>query len=1017
MSEETQSSRNVSTVIQQSIASIDPTPKINVQLDQNSIVNTSTTRLTNTPINTNSANLPQLQIQESTIHEESMKEIEPRVIEIPIKQEENKPSEQKRRIILSFTSCEEYNVAPVKEIASIAPLDTTRSTINNEPPPVEPMTTHDIKQEPMLKASDSQSKIEKIENRPIEQEPPIPVAPPPAKRKKMTLAAAPIAARQKSKINSLQTNVKEIDIKPSLTTEQEEIMELKAKIAQLQSSSSPAAASNILAGIVDTIDEIDEGVENPNVIRLDSHDFTRSSANLLTAINTTNDIAKRILNRQASTIDLQDNIVHHLSGAASGFLNTMDQEGGARAENQSEFLRNVNNAVTGLGSSVTNLRAEEEAKELMQALDQAKEELKNQEKIIRQMRKEIIDLKAFKDAPQVVSQFIQIRDDLKNLINNTPEKNKILTNFESAKRILPQFLARAKKDNTIVATGSSEIVQEALDSLPNWRKAQGLLDIIVSNLIEDTSKQRNQSLINELNDQIKKLIDDNSALRTDKLGAERDLLTYKSNQNRTIDQLKNAITVANDQIAMLERQLKASHRDEELATAQALERQRMEELRESNEQKAKLQAQYGELDEKYQNLQQRFNDIFNQATDTQTSNQVLQSRTNEMLKRAEIDNNKARTLEKINQSNAKELDNFTEQLSNKISENVRLSNELSLKNTELQDLKRQLFDAQVNGAMKGQDIPRIIKLYQQQSALYQQQLQYQTGENMKLKARRAEDARNLVMMRRDIARAKNETRMMTLKYECVREELIVMQKSIAARDETIRALKREIDRLRNLLKMNRPLKAQLQKFEKEKNDNQETYQKMKEKIEETKKRKEMFGKNPEVSSYFDGMLRRHYDTLAKLERERRSYAEIEERNKVATLQAVSQIVRESEMSIPESVILQLMPRPAPARIKKPPIIEDDEDSKFIDHFVQPGFSPPKYRTASYADTLQMIGSLVGKKSPEALQKMLRNARHSKIIYPENDGKRQSPKRQQKAPQKQQKQQLGGLTVKPFKAQK
>ena len=36
---------------------------------------------------------------------------------------------------------------------------------------------------------------------------------------------------------------------------------------------------------------------------------------------------------------------------------------------------------------------------------------------------------------------------------------------------------------------------------------------------------------------------------------------------------------------------------------------------------------------------------------------------------------------------------------------------------------------------------------------------------------------------------------------------------------------------------------------------------------------------------------------------------------------------------------------------------------------------------SYADTLQMIGSLVGQKSPRTLQEMLRNSRQSRIVMP------------------------------------
>jgi hypothetical protein len=300
-------------------------------------------------------------------------------------------------------------------------------------------------------------------------------------------------------------------------------------------------------------------------------------------------------------------------------------------------------------------------------------------------------------------------------------------------------------------------------------------------------------------------------------------------------------------------------------------------------------------------------------------------------------------------------------------------------------MKRELLDLQAHRALaKGdlkEEVPRLIRLYQQRAALYQDQLDAKMRNIMDLKNHIIEDRRLLIELQRELRRAKADLRMALLRYESAKGEVVVAQKSIVNREETIRLLKREIDRLRNLLKINAPLQQRWREIQQAENDTFEGIQRTQADIAKAQRSRTRYADNPTVSLYFDRMLDRSRATLAKLELKRKEFREQRELNQIESLRAMSQIARENELAMPENMVIQLMPRPPPVKNLPRPRPEPANEDDDYHSFTIPEEDAQRYQTASYADTLALLGSLVGKKSPTVLQQMLRNARHSELVLP------------------------------------
>jgi chromosome segregation ATPase len=340
-----------------------------------------------------------------------------------------------------------------------------------------------------------------------------------------------------------------------------------------------------------------------------------------------------------------------------------------------------------------------------------------------------------------------------------------------------------------------------------------------------------------------------------------------------IDQLKTQLQFANEQTAMLERQLKQNcDHSEELVIARASERKRFDELSQEKKKIAEMASELQNLRDKNRALQQRCDEMFARAADTQTTNQILQHRTNEMMMKAQLDSDKCQSLEKIHEDVIAQLDKATAQITELLAERGMQcqNNEFE---REISNLKRELLDLQAHYALaKGDskvEVPRLIRLYQQRAGLYQEQLDSKMREIINLKNRIVQDQRSLIELQRELRRAKADLRLALLRYESTKGEAVMARNSVANRDETIRLLNREIDRLRNLLKINAPLQQRWREIQRAENDTFEGIQRTQADIAKAERSRTRYADNRAVSLYFDRMLDRSRAALTKLELRRK----------------------------------------------------------------------------------------------------------------------------------------------------
>ena len=808
--------------------------------------------------------------------------------------------------------------------------------------------------------------------------------PKPAQRPRVKMNAAP-ARRMQHRFYSSEV----IEILPTL----------KGQLTAIQQSETPREAKEAIQNISKNLNSISDSISGSiePVIELtdtinEAESFEMATSNLQTAVDNADGLATTIAAKRAIQMEAQSEVVKTFNDSALSFLKKM---GGADTTNQSEFLRDVNKATASLTSTVSELNSEtEDIALLKKALAEVRAEYDKQCQLIQSLRQEIMDLKTFKDMPQVGKRLTQVRDDLKNLTQGNPQRSKFIKSLDHARQSVPGILRSCSTDGVISRIGAKLDIQQAISSIPNWEDVVTNIDTAVEKLEKDTTSRRNEKLVQNLNEQNNLLMSEVQKLRTKAVLNDRDIEAAKKTADTNIQQLKLALEMAHEQIAMLERQLRSTDHEAELAAAQQLERERHQQLCDEQKKTAQLTNEVAELKDKVQNLQERFQDMFSTATDTQTSNQILQNRTNEMLMRAQLDADKARALERMQNDTASDLEEATKKLARYLDENADLQKRIAKLETKIQDLERQNLDLTVCATLSARDgkaqLPKMIRLYQDRAALYQDQLERNARVLMEMKTRRACDQKAIILINREQTRLKEQLRLAQIKYESAKGQVSVSDKALAGRDQTIRELRREIERLRSLLRMNGPLQKKFKDIQKSQNETYEEIKQTQEEIARAEQAKDRFSGTKAVTSYFDKMLQRNRDRLAKLELQRRAYKEQEQFNQMENLRAISQIVRESEIDIPETLVIQLMPKPEPVKtLPKKPRLEHTED---FEKPYLPEWQAPTYKVTSYADNLQLVSSLVGKKSPRTLQKMIRNARHSSVVVPSAELKKTPPRR-------------------------
>jgi len=795
------------------------------------------------------------------------------------------------------------------------------------------------------------------------------------------------------------------------------IEDLKDKVNSLQKSTGKEASSIIkdiqkmLNQASDSLPVFEKMVISDQPQDSSVYDNVFKSKDLQNALETSQEIAEQYYQQKNQAMIKQETIVSKLQAATSEFLNKIHNSNSNDPILQSDFVNRINSLALEMGESVSLLHGDISSyMDMKKAMEEALNQLHNEELLVQSLKHEIHKLKMYQDASPIFVELKKIKEELSNVISNNAKNNILITSLRDAPKYVTQIMNKAKTDNSVAAAGGLPIVHATLDLLsighPQWLQILDHLKKLEDVLYIDLMRTRNKELVSELESQLNTLHEENQKLKSQLYSSEQEYMIIKGSMNRELINTKRSLDNAIEQIKLLERQLSYLHNEgilskhsenlsEELQLSQELEKKNLKMLQDEQEKRKTLELEINEMNMKLNQTKSQYQQLFSEATDTQTNKQILESRTNELLKQLEINQLRVRTLETIHNEIVTQLDRLTEQLSNALAQNEEEHRQVIEAQTRIEELQNVLMKRDSEEIIQRlpanlDDATRMIRLYQQRADQYQVQLQRRGNEIINIRSKRAEDMRNIIHMKAEIQRARNDLRLQVLRFESSKEENDVVRKSLAARDETIRLQRREIERLRILLISQNNTKDAIRNSYKMNNDITVEIEETKTKIKAAKNQLSILSSNPKASSYFDGFLRRQVDSLARLERKRKQHHEAEELLKINALRALSHVARESELAIPEETIIKLMPKPKPSN----QVMKQKFQMSLNEHSAQ---SSPKQdiifdnsstvnkvgvlQEQSYADTLRMIGSLSGTKSPHEIQEMLRNARHNKVILP------------------------------------
>jgi hypothetical protein len=760
-----------------------------------------------------------------------------------------------------------------------------------------------------------------------------------------------------------------------------DISDLKQSLLALQGAS-PEQTTALIADLQSRLDALRSTpepvvlIESPVPVRCEIVTQTQ----LKGAIEATRVLTERLLRNHSTVAETQTDLINHMNRATHSFVESMDKAGGATPSEQSSFLGKVNSLAAHFGMSVAELQSElANATDLRIALDAAQAELAKQAELLRNLQDENIRLRTFADAPRIAAQFKQVQTELQSLIEGHADENRILTDFSDAGKVIRNLANQTT--NPTAKSLAKAVGQES----PDWRSVATMVDDLTSSLSSETARQRSEQLVRELDSKTHQLLDENESLRTQNMIANRDLSVLRAKTDSDLEQLHKALDVALAQSSVLERQLNekmsladATHQElkDHLLSAQLAERDNLRQIQHISKEGDDLRRNRDELQQQLATLQERYQQLFSEASDTQTAKQQLEAKTAEILRRSEIDRMRLRATESLNADLNSQSNKLAQQLQDAIDENLAFERRLAeaddrLNTTELNDLKQQ----------NPPDVPRMVRLYQQKADLLQQQLQQKGSDLLNLKSRHATDAKAIVQLQRELDRCRADLCLQGVRFESARAEVKSLQATVCDRDATIRLLRREIERLRQGLAMQVPLTQNVRLVARQQNDTVEGIIKAKREIRRIRQTQTEFGGIAGVNRYCQGLLQRQEEALRRLEQKRKQFKEIEEANRIAALRALEHVVRMEEFAIPEPVILKIMPKPRPVRNLHRKIVRAEE----LD------WGRSIYDPSSYAGTLQRIGDLAGKAAPEDMHEILRLARRNIPVDP--PAKKERPPRQ------------------------
>lgn len=225
-------------------------------------------------------------------------------------------------------------------------------------------------------------------------------------------------------------------------------------------------------------------------------------------------------------------------------------------------------------------------------------------------------------------------------------------------------------------------------------------------LDEHDAKIGARKIIDDLNEQIKKLQNEVTKLQSDLIMAGRDLQLSDDKYNAHVRSLQRSLDTANEHVSMLERQLettksllKTNDKDSrirslenEIDVMQHSEKKKFDEINELMKKNTDLQHENRLLSEELTKIRDMYSSLFNQCTDTQTTNDSLKSKTEEIFKEAEIARQKAEALDKMRLSASSQAEDLAKQLTQLVTENAQLQNLIVKTQIRERELENELMN-------------------------------------------------------------------------------------------------------------------------------------------------------------------------------------------------------------------------------------------------------------------------------------------------------------------------------------
>jgi hypothetical protein len=233
-----------------------------------------------------------------------------------------------------------------------------------------------------------------------------------------------------------------------------------------------------------------------------------------------------------------------------------------------------------------------------------------------------------------------------------------------------------------------------------------------------------------------------------------------------------------------------------------------------------------------------------------------------------------------------------------------------------------------------------------------------------------QDLVKLVKMEIEIQKLQSELKLSNLNFQSSKKENDVLQRVIVDKDNLNQFLRREIERFRSLLQMQEPLKQRLQIEQINQLQNQKVIQQLQSEISKTLQYVNS-AQTPQSSSYFLATLDHQKQALAKLEKVRREFQEIESKTRFSTLKAVHHIVQLTDHDVLHPSMQNVFKPSQSPRINAQKFLnKQKKTSKQIQEVPQEIIREEKSEQfdISCVESLQLIGSYSEQKRHQELQK-------------------------------------------------